>query len=91
MAEYLLARPGWRDRALVGRMLGLTEREVRAQAQHSGGQVIFASEQGKGLTHIEHASTFEIRACVAELRARASAELCRADEIMEAAARLGRV
>lgn len=85
VAEFLLARPGWRDRMLVARMLGLTDREVREQAQNSGGKVIFASQEGKGLCHIDHASKTEIRACVAELRARASSQLRRADEIMEAA------
>ena len=87
VAEYLLARPGWRDRQLVAGMLGLTDREVRDAAEHSGGAVIFASERGKGLCHVHHASETEVRACVAELMARADSHIRRAREIM--AARFG--
>lgn len=90
VADYLLSRPGWRDRALVARMLGLTDRQVREGAEHSGGTVIFASERGKGLCHIAHASETEIRACVAELTARANAHTHRAREILEAAAQIGK-
>lgn len=90
VADYLLSRPGWRDRRLVARMLGLTERQVRDEAQHSGGTVIFSSEHGKGLCHIVHASEIEYRACVAEMEARRDSYTCRIRETKEAAARIGK-
>ena len=78
---YLRTRPGWHDRGAVATALSLTEREVRAQAENSGGLVIFGSGRGQGLKHSDHAETWELRACMAELHSRAGSNLRRADEI----------
>lgn len=78
---YLRTRPGWQDRLSVSLALSLTEREVRYQAENSGGLVIFGSGRGQGLRHSDHADTWELRACRAELIQRAQSHLRRADEI----------
>ena len=84
VVDYLLSRPGWKDRKLVARLLGMTDRRVRSEAEHSGGMVIFSSEKGKGLCHVLHASEIEKRACAAELMARANSHTRRAREILAA-------
>ena len=78
---YLRTRPGWQDRLSVALAIGLTEREVRYQAENSGGLVIFGSGRGQGLKHANHADTFELRACRNELRSRGRAAYHRADEV----------
>ena len=78
---YLRTRPGWNDRGAVATAISLTEREVRAQAENSGGLVIFGSGRGQGLKHASHADTWELRACMAELQSRAGSNLRRRDEI----------
>ena len=78
---YLRIRPGWQDRLSVSLALNLTEREVRLQAENSGGLVIFGSGRGQGLRHSDHADTWELRSCRAELIQRAQSHLRRADEI----------
>ncbi len=78
---YLRTRPGWQDRLSVSLALSLTEREVRLQAENSGGLVIFGSGRGQGLRHSDHADTWELRSCRAELIQRAQSHLRRADEI----------
>ena len=78
---YLRTRPGWQDRLSVSLALSLTEREVRLQAENSGGLVIFGSGRGHGLRHSDHADTWELRSCRAELIQRAQSHLRRADEI----------
>ena len=84
VADYLLARPGWHDRMNVSVALSITDREARAQAEYSGGAVIFGSRRGQGLKHIAHADAWEIRACAAELRYRALSHLRRAEEVERA-------
>ena len=84
VADYLLANPGWHDRPNISAALSITEREVREQAEYSGGAVIFGSGRGQGLKHISHADAWEIRACAAELRFRAKSHLRRADEVERA-------
>ena len=84
VADYLRTRPGWHDRLTVCAALGITEREVREQAEYSGGAVIFGSGRGQGLKHSAHAAAWEIRACAAELRYRAASHLRRADEVEQA-------
>ena len=84
VADYLLANPGWHDRPNISAALSSTEREVREQAEYSGGAVIFGSGRGQGLKHISHADAWEIRACAAELRFRAKSHLRRADEVERA-------
>jgi hypothetical protein len=86
---YLRTRPGWHDRGVVAIALSLTEREVRAQAENSGGLVIFGSGRGQGLKHSNHADTWEARQCAAELRARAASHLRRAMEIEQAMQEMG--
>ena len=81
VAAYLLARPGWHDRGRVAVALGLSGREVRAQAEYSGGTVIFGSGKGQGLKHSAHADAWEVRQCAAELRNRAMSHLRRAEEV----------
>lgn len=78
---YLRTRPGWHDRLIVAEALSLPCREVRLQAEHSGGLIIFGSGRGQGLKHAEHADTWEMNACRAELINRATSHLRRADEI----------
>ena len=78
---YLRTRPGWQDRLSVSLALSLTEREVRLQAENSGGLVIFCSGRRQGLRHSDHADTWELRSCRAELIQRAQSHLRRADEI----------
>jgi hypothetical protein len=78
---YLLARPYWVPRTTPAVALGLTEREVRDQSEHSGGLVIFGSGQGQGLKHSDHADNWELRACEAELEKRAFSLLRRRDDI----------
>lgn len=81
LEAFLLARPGWHDRMKVAAALGLTDREVRQQAEYSGGLVIFGSRKGWGLKHSQHADAWERRACCHELRRRAQSHLKRAAEI----------
>lgn len=78
---YLRTRPGWHDRLTVAVALSLTDREVRAQAENSGGLVIFSSQRGRGLRHSLNADTWELNACQAELRNRATSHLRRDYEI----------
>lgn len=78
---YLRTRPAWHDRGAVSIALRITEREVRSQAENSGGLVIFSSQRGRGLRHSTHADTFELRSCRAELIQRAQSHLRRAAEL----------
>ena len=78
---YLRTRPGWHDRLTVAIALSLTDRQVREQSENSGGLVIFGSGRGQGLKHSDHADTWELRACMAELQSRAGSNLRRRDEI----------
>lgn len=89
LAEYLAANPGWHTRAKTERILRLTERAGRDQAEHSGGRIIFGSRQGQGRKHIIHADRWEVRACIAELNRRAGAQQRRAAEIERAFAEIG--
>ena len=84
---YLRTRPGWHDRMNLCAALSISDREARAQSEHSAGLVIFSS--GGGLKHIRHADGWEARACVAELRARAASHHRRGDEIEKALRELG--
>ena len=86
---YLSLRPGWHDRLNLCAALSISDREARAQSEHSAGLVIFGSGQGQGLKHIRHADAWEARQCAAELRARALSHLRRADEIEKALRELG--
>ena len=78
---YLRTRPGWHDRGAVAIALSLSEREVRAQAENSGGLIIFSSQRGRGLRHSFNADIWEMNACQAELRNRATSHLRRDYEI----------
>jgi len=84
VADYLFARPGWHERMRVAAALGFSDRDVREQAEHSGGAVIFGSGRGQGLCHIAHADAWEVRRCAAELRCRAFSHLNRANEVERA-------
>ena len=81
LEAYLRARPFWVSRTTPAIALSLTDREVRAQAENSGGLIIFGSGHGQGLKHASHADTFELRSCRAELIQRAQSHHRRADEI----------
>ena len=86
---YLSLRPGWHDRLNLCAALSISDREARAQSEHSAGLVIFGSGMGQGLKHLRHADAWEARACAAELRARALSHLRRADEIEKALREMG--
>ena len=86
---YLRTRPGWHDRMNLCAVLSITDREVRAQSEHSAGLVIFGSKAGQGLKHLHHAAAWEARQCAAELRARAASHLRRAMEIDQALQEMG--
>jgi len=80
LVDFLEARPGWWGRVYLCGCLGMDERTLRLQAEHSHGRVIFNSTVG-GLKATRHADEMEIRACAAELRNRAASHAKRADEI----------
>lgn len=84
VADYLFARPGWHERGRVAAALGLTEREVRAQAHYSDGAVIFGSGKGQGLKHKSHADAWETRQCAGELESRANSQMRRRGEVLRA-------
>ena len=86
---YLRMRPGWHDRMNLCAALSISDREARAQSEHSAGLVIFGSGTGQGLKHLCHAEAWEARACAAELRARAASHLRRAMEIEQALQGIG--
>ena len=80
LVDWLEATPGWWGRQYLCRLLGMDERTLRLQAEHSHGRVIFNSRLG-GLKATIHAEEAEIRACAAELRNRAASHTRRADEV----------
>lgn len=82
------SHPGWWGRQFLCTTLGIDERTLRLQAEHSGGWVIFNSGMG-GLAATIHAEKIEIRNCAAELRARAASHLRRAIEIEQALQEMG--
>jgi hypothetical protein len=86
---YLLTRPGWHDRMNLCAALSISDREARAQSEHSAGLVIFGSGTGQGLKHLYHADAWEARQCAAELRCRAFSHLRRAHEIERALREMG--
>ena len=86
---YLRTRPGWHDKMNLCAALNISDREARAQSEHSAGLVIFGSGTGQGLKHLHHADAWEARACAAELRARAASHLRRAMEIEQAMQEMG--
>lgn len=83
LVNFLEARPAWWSRAYLCGCLGMDERSLRLQAEHSNGRVIFSSSNG-GLRATRHADETEIRSCAAELRNRAASHTRRADEIEQA-------
>ena len=91
LEAYLRARPGWHDKMNLCAALGISDREARAQSEHSAGLVIFGSGTGQGLKHLHHADGWEARQCAAELRNRAASHLRRANEIEAAWAGIGGV
>ena len=80
LVDFLEARPAWWSRAYLCGCLGMDERSLRLQAEHSNGRVIFSSSNG-GLRATRHADEMEILACAAELRNRAASHTRRADEV----------
>ena len=89
LESYLRTRPGWHDKMNLCSALSISDREARAQSEHSAGLVIFGSGTGQGLKHLHHADAWEARACAAELRARAASHLRRAMEIEQALQGIG--
>ena len=81
---YLRTRPGWHDRMNLCAALSISDRDARAQSEHSAGLIIFGSGTEHGLKHLHHADAWEARQCAAELRQRASSHLRRAMEIERA-------
>ncbi len=90
LEAYLRTRPGWHDRMNLCAALSMSDRQARAQSEHSAGLAIFGSGTGQGLKHLHHADGWEARQCAAELRARAASHLRRADEIEKALRKMGR-
>ena len=86
---YLRTRPGWHDKMNLCSALSISDREARAQSEHSAGLVIFGSGTGRGLKHLHHADAWEARQCAAELRLRAASHLRRAIEIEQALQEMG--
>ena len=89
LSDFLDSRSGWHDANRAADAIRITDREGRAQAEHSGGRIIFGSGRGQGLKHIRHAEAWEVRQCCAELRNRAASHLQRAAEIETAWAEMG--
>jgi len=86
LVEYLNARPGWCGREYLCNVLGMDERTLRLQAEHSNGAVIFSSSGSAcGLKATVHADEVEVRACIAELDGRAGSHHRRARDIARAA------
>ena len=86
LVEYLNARPGWWGREYLCAALGIDERTLRLQAEHSHGAVIFSSSGSScGLKATVHADEVEVRACIAELDGRAGSHHRRARDIARAA------
>jgi len=86
LVEYLNARPGWWGREYLCTVLGMDERTLRLQAEHSHGAVIFSSSGSAcGLKATVHADEVEVRACIAELDGRAGSHHRRARDIARAA------
>lgn len=86
LVEYLNARPGWWGREYLCAVLGMDERTLRLQAEHSNGAVIFSSSGfACGLKATIHADEIEVRACIAELDGRAASHHRRARDIARAA------
>lgn len=79
LAAWLEAHPGWWGRQFLCATLGMDDRSIRLQAEHSGGRVIFNSGMG-GLSATAHAMKIEMQNCAAELRNRAASHLRRAAE-----------
>ena len=81
---YLRTRPGWHDRMNLCAALSISDRDARAQSEHSAGLIIFGSGTEHGLKHLHHADAWEARQCAAELRQLSSSHLRRAMEIERA-------
>ena len=88
LAAWLEANPGWWSRVYLCAALGMDERTLRLQAEHSAGRVVFSSGSG-GLCSTIHADEFMVKNCAAELRGRGASHYRRADEIETAFARIG--
>ena len=89
LADYLKANPGWHGRTNLCAVLGVTDRELRLQAEFSDGMVIFGSGQGQGYKHLRHADAWEKRQCSAELRGRGASHYRRADNTDRAWIQIG--
>jgi hypothetical protein len=86
LVEWLEAHPGWWGREYLCNVLGMDERTLRLQAEHSNGAVIFSSSGSAcGLKATVHADEVEVRACIAELDGRAGSHHRRARDIARAA------
>ena len=89
LVDYLESHAGFHRQEWLCTVLGTNRRDIRRQAEHSGGKIIFTSSgDGGGLCHSAHADPVAIRSCAAELRRRADAHLRRVVEIEQAAARM---
>ncbi len=90
LVDYLEARPGWWGRQFLCTTLGIDERTLRLQAEHSAGRVVFSSGSG-GLCATIHADGIMVKNCAAELRGRGASHYRRAKEIETAFAGIGGV
>jgi hypothetical protein len=88
LAAWLEANPGWWSRVYLCAALGMDERTLRLQAEHSAGRVVFSSGSG-GLCATIHAGDFMVKNCAAELRGRGASHFRRAAEVEAAWARIG--
>ncbi len=80
LVDWLEANPGWWGRAYLCAAVGVDERTLRLQAEHSAGRVVFSSGSG-GLCATIHADEIMVKNCAAELRGRGASHFRRADEI----------
>lgn len=88
LVDWLEANPGWWGRTYLCAAVGVDERTLRLQAEHSAGRVVFSSGSG-GLCATIHADDFMVKNCAAELRNRAASHLRRASEVEAAWAEIG--
>lgn len=88
LVDWLEANPGWWGRSYLCACLGMDERTLRLQAEHSAGRVVFSSGSG-GLCATIHADAFMVENCAAELRGRGASHFRRAAEVEAALAGTG--
>ena len=71
LVDYLRQCGGVRRETFLATVLGTTTRDIRRQAQHSDGAVIFNSDrESGGLVHADNADAVQIQAFAADIQSR---------------------